>query len=231
MIRPLFTLAVQVDATIASAHLGVRPRWAATPGVTVPVMVGAHQGEIAARPRRRRPRPRRRRPRPRRRRQRPHNLLTYHPSARGRLGEQRASLSAAISQASTAPRRTPLYGPSSLDPSIQMMRGSVQMTWQARAPGGGPTALRGTIQTGIMVSRPAAARIVARSGEILSSNGTMRRVPSCMPPCAGCHPRPRRRPRRRRLRRRRPRRRRPRRRPRRRRLRRQSHFSLVTAMA
>ena len=52
--------------------------------------------------------------------------FTYQPSARGRLGAPRARLSAAILQASTAPRRMPLCWPSSLSPplpgSVRQMR-------------------------------------------------------------------------------------------------------------
>ena len=64
-------------------------------------------------------------PRPRRRRPRPRHSFTYQTSARGRLGAQRARLSAAISQASTAPRRTPLCGPPSLK---SPMCGSARLT-------------------------------------------------------------------------------------------------------
>ena len=81
---------------------------------------------------------------------RPRHSFTYQLSSRGRLGAPRASLSAAISQASTAPRRTPLCWQSSLNPPLP---GSARMTWQARAPGGGPTALRGTTPTGPLVSQ------------------------------------------------------------------------------
>jgi hypothetical protein len=58
-------------------------------------------------------------------RRRPRPSLTSQPSAPGRLGAQRASLSAAISQASIAPRRTPLCGPSSLK---SPMCGSARLT-------------------------------------------------------------------------------------------------------
>jgi hypothetical protein len=50
---------------------------------------------------------------------RPRHSFTYQPSARGRRARaQRARLSAAISQASTAPRRMPLCWPSSLNPPL-----------------------------------------------------------------------------------------------------------------
>ena len=147
---------------------------------------------------------------------RPRHSFTYQPSARGQLGEQRASLSAAISQASTAPRRTPLCEPLSLDP----LRGSVRMTWQARAPGGGPTALRGTTPTGPLVSQThmrALTRIVASCmAQFRTVPGTIVLVREALAPCAGCHPRrPRPHHHHRRPRRRRPRRHRIRRGPRR----------------
>ena len=140
-----------------------------------------------------RPRPHHRRPRPRRR---PHNLLTYHPSARGRLGEQRASLSAAISQASTAPRRTPLCEPSSLNPRLH---GSARLMRKARAPGGGPTALHGTTPTGPLVSQTLrVTRIVPIHNKMRLALGTIELVCFSKTLCVGCHSRRRRRRRRRR---------------------------------
>jgi hypothetical protein len=87
----------------------------------------------------------------------------------------------------------PLFGPSSLTP----LRGSVRMTWQARGPGGGPTALRGTTRTGPPVSPThiwALTRIVASCMRM--GPGTMGNVVNGEAPCA-VDPRPRRRRRRR----------------------------------
>ena len=109
---------------------------------------------------------------------RPRPSLTYQTSARGRMGAPRASLSAAFTQASTAPRRTPLFGLSSHSPT--RWRGSVRLTRQARAPGCGPTALRGTTPTGFLVSQTTLAgmRIVPTStGSLMrQAPGTMRLV-------------------------------------------------------
>jgi Ca2+-binding EF-hand superfamily protein len=82
---------------------------------------------LASQPRPPRPprRPRRRRPRPHRRPCPRHSFsFTYQPISRGRLTAPRARLSAAISQASTAPRRMPLCWPS-LNPQVL---GSARLT-------------------------------------------------------------------------------------------------------
>jgi Ca2+-binding EF-hand superfamily protein len=82
---------------------------------------------LASQPRPPRPprRPRRRRPRPHRRPCPRHSFsFTYQPVSRGRLTAPRARLSAAISQASTAPRRMPLCWPS-LNPQVL---GSARLT-------------------------------------------------------------------------------------------------------